>query len=138
MVSKKKKLNNSTILKFCEKYFVSNIVQKILVLLYAPQFNFNHMIALSDSESNFLLTWDAEEDWERQLGKLIVFELSFDIYILNACRWLEFSRWWCFHLGQLADEHGSKPLLLLTISTSIFPFGMFRLNNFHDSVKLHV
>ena len=56
----------------------------------------------------------------------------------NACRWLEFSRWWCFHLGQLADEHGSKPLLLLTISTSIFPFGMFRLNNFHDSVKLHV
>ena len=41
-------------------------------------------------------------------------------------------------LGQLADEHGRKPLLLLTISTSIFPFGMFRLNNFHDSVKLHV
>ncbi|KAK7858353.1 hypothetical protein CFP56_013051, partial [Quercus suber] len=41
-------------------------------------------------------------------------------------------------LGQLADEHGRKPLLLLTISTSIFPFGMFRLNNFHDSVKLHL
>ena len=41
-------------------------------------------------------------------------------------------------LGQLADEHGRKPLLLLTISTSIFPFGIFRLNNFHDSVKLHV
>ena len=41
-------------------------------------------------------------------------------------------------LGQLADEHGHKPLLLLTISTSILPFGMFRLNNFHDSVKLHL
>ena len=41
-------------------------------------------------------------------------------------------------LGQLADEHGRKPLLLLTISTSIFPFGMFRLTNFHDSMKLHV
>ena len=41
-------------------------------------------------------------------------------------------------LGQLADEHGRKPLVLLTISTSIFPFGMFRLNNFHDSVKFNV
>ena len=41
-------------------------------------------------------------------------------------------------LGQLADEHGRKPLVLLTISTSTFPFGMFRLNNFHDSVKLNV
>ena len=41
-------------------------------------------------------------------------------------------------LGQLADEHGRKPLLLLTISTFILPFGMFRLNNFHDSVKLHL
>lgn len=28
-------------------------------------------------------------------------------------------------LGQLADEYGRKKLLMFTVSTTIFPFGMF-------------
>lgn len=34
-------------------------------------------------------------------------------------------------LGQLADEYGRKPLLLLIVSTAIFPSGMLFLLNFY-------
>lgn len=34
-------------------------------------------------------------------------------------------------LGQLADEYGRKPILLLIVSTAIFPSGMIFLLNFY-------
>lgn len=36
-------------------------------------------------------------------------------------------------LGQLADENGRKPVLLLTVSTTIFPFGRFVVNIYFKS-----
>lgn len=33
-------------------------------------------------------------------------------------------------LGQLADEYGRKPLLLVTISAPVVPFGMAQINYF--------
>lgn len=41
-------------------------------------------------------------------------------------------------LGQLADEHGRKPLLLVTVSTTIIPFGMFRkiIQDFYITLRI--
>lgn len=43
-------------------------------------------------------------------------------------------------LGQLSDERGRKPLLLVTMSTTIFSFGTSPTNcffSFYSSSKLH-
>jgi len=40
-------------------------------------------------------------------------------------------------LGQLADEYGRKPLLLITVSTSMFPFGMFHIELFWSEARIY-
>lgn len=39
-------------------------------------------------------------------------------------------------LGQLADENGRKPVLLLTVSTTIFPFGRFHADIYFEHLFL--
>ncbi|KAI5575477.1 hypothetical protein POPTR_010G237300v4 [Populus trichocarpa] len=40
-------------------------------------------------------------------------------------------------LGQLADEYGRKPLLLITVSTSMFPFAVLACNQSRDAVYVY-
>ncbi|XP_011024229.1 PREDICTED: hippocampus abundant transcript-like protein 1 isoform X2 [Populus euphratica] len=40
-------------------------------------------------------------------------------------------------LGQLADEYGRKPLLLIAVSTSIFPFAVLACNQSRDAVYVY-
>lgn len=42
-------------------------------------------------------------------------------------------------LGQLADDYGRKPLLLVTVSTTIVPFSMFLLTSlFYEQASYYI